>query len=184
MQDYPAEFSGPKMSALADDRRRRFAWFMACGELSGAEAARRAGFSDHLEAAKVRAHHLMHDPNVLDAIEEASRNVLRGLGPLAIVRARGVLNNPDHPSHARMIETVLDRTGFFAKTEHKVVVEHVDNNRMAEIAARIALELGVDRMKLVGSNVVEGEVEYGTVVSRETDERAGTTDDGAGEVQD
>ncbi len=148
---------GPKMAALSE-RRQRFAWAMAYGERNAAEAARQAGYSDLHEAAKVRAHHLMHDPKVLEAIEEAAQAILRALGPLAIGAARAILENSAHPNHARMIETILDRSGYTAKTEHKVTVEHVDDGRLLELATRMAVELGVDRARLIGGNVViEGE---------------------------
>lgn len=160
--DIPEEALGPKMQALRDDRQRRFAWVMACGEQSAAEAARKAGYSDVAEGAKVQACMLLQRKIVIDAIEEASRCVLRGLAPLAIRRAKEVLEDREHPSHARMIETVLDRTGFFARTEHKVTVEHVDHARLAEIASRMAAELGVTTAKLIGPNVIEGEVERDT----------------------
>lgn len=163
MDEIPAEILGPKMLALRDDRQRRFAWLMACGEPYAARAARKAGYSDVKEGAKVRAHGLMHTAAILDAIEEASRKVLRGLAPLAIRQAKAVLDDPDHPSHARMIETVLDRTGFFAKTEHKVTVEHtVDVKELEDLARRLALENGIDPKRFIGmagvGPVIEGEV--------------------------
>lgn len=148
------------MMALRDDRQRHFAWLMACGEMSAAQAAREAGYSDVAEGAKVRAHGLMHNQTVLDAIEEASRKVLRGLAPLAIRRAREVLDDPEHPQHARMIETVLDRTGFFSKSEHTVKVEHsLDTKELEDLARRLALENGIDPRKFLGANtpVIEGQ---------------------------
>src|SRR5262245_30370997 len=110
--DLPAEFQGPKMQALRDDRRRRFAYIMACGEASAAQAARTAGYSDASGSDKVTAHYLMQDQNVLAAIEEVGRKVLIGLAPLATKRAKAILDDPDHKAHARMIEMVWDRTGF------------------------------------------------------------------------
>lgn len=152
------------MQALSDDRRRKFALFMACGDLNAADAARHAGYSDTGDAAKVRAHTLMHDKNVLDAIEEAARKVLRGMAPLAIRRAKAILDDPKHPSHGRMIETILDRTGHFSRTEHKVTVEHtVDTKELEALAVRLAQEAGIDPARLIGRNdpkVIEGEVDH------------------------
>ena len=142
---------GPKMRALRDDRRRRFALEMAWGAPSAAEAARRAGYSDASEGAKVTAHHLMQSELVIDAIEECGRLALRGLGPAAITAARAILNNPKHPAHARMIEAVLDRAGHSAKTEHKVTVEHsVDTREIEMLAFRLAKEAGISPTKLLG----------------------------------
>lgn len=159
MDAIPAEALGPKMRALRTDLQRRFAWLMAGGASTPTEAARRAGYSDVKEGAKVRAHYLMHDPAVLDAIEEASRCVLRGLAPIAVSAVKNILEDAKHPSHARMIEVVLDRTGFAAKTEHEVSVKHsVDFREVEALARRLAAESGVPAARLLGPNVIEGEV--------------------------
>lgn len=150
---------GPKMAALWDDRVRTFALLMACGETNAAQAAREAGYSDEAEACKVRAHHLMRNPGVLAAIEEATRTCLQWLAPRAIGAAKRILDDPKHRAHARMIEVVLDRTGFFAKTEHKVLVEHtVDLKELEALARRLALENGIDPARFIGvGQVIEGE---------------------------
>jgi phage terminase small subunit len=161
MHELPPEALGPKMLALRDDRRRRFAWLMACGEMNGAAAARTAGYSDVKLGAKVRASELMHDDDVLAAIEEASRKVLRGLAPLAIRAAREILEDSEHPQRARMIETLLDRTGHIAETRHTMTVEHsMDVKGLEELARRLAAETGVDAKRFLGTNapVIEGTV--------------------------
>jgi hypothetical protein len=166
MSEIPAEAMGPKMEALGDDRRRRFAWLMACGAKNATVAAREAGYSDKADGAKVRAHGLMHNPEVRAAIEEASRCVLLDLAPMAIQAAKAILQDPKHSSHARIIETVLDRTGFFAKSEHTVKVEHsLDTKELEDLARRLAAENGIDPKRLLGVNtatntplVIEGEV--------------------------
>src|SRR5262245_60834736 len=140
MADFLPEMYGPKMLALANDLQRRFAWHMACGALNATQAAQDAGYWNASEAGKVRGHELMQNPKVLDAIEEVGRNVLRGLGPLAIRAARAILMQPKHRAHARMIEAVMDRAGYAAQTEHKVTVEHkVDTREIEELARRLAL---------------------------------------------
>lgn len=164
---------GPKMRALRDDRQRRFAYIMAHGGLTATDAARQAGYSEHLDSAKVSAHHLMHNPKMLDAIEEASFLVLRSLGPVAIQAAMAILENPNHRAHARIIETVLDRTGFSAKTEHTVTVNHsIDTTELEALARRLALENGIAPERFVGLNGVGGKViehqEPASDVSRES----------------
>jgi len=166
---------GPKMRALRDDRQRRFALIMAYGTAKPTEAAREAGYSDHLDAAKVQAHHLMHNDKIQEAIEEASFIVLRTLGPKAIQAARAILEKPDHKAHARIIEAVLDRVGFGAKTEHKITVEHiVDLKELETLARRLAVENGIDPERFVGAGglgdpikVIEHQ-DVTTEVSRET----------------
>lgn len=168
MDVIPADVLGPKMLALRSDQQRRFCWVMANGEKSPARAARDAGYSDKSEAAKVSAHRLMQDPAILDAIEEAGRKVLRGLAPIAIRSARAILENRNHPQHTRMIETVLDRTGFSAKTEHKVTVEHkVDTTELVELARRLAIENGIAPERFIGiaGPVIEGKVVKDEVAS-------------------
>lgn len=167
---------GPKMAALRDDRQRRFAYAMAHGGITPTQAARDAGYSDHLDACKVQAHHLMHNPRMLDAIEEASFLVLRSLGPVAIQAAMAILENPKHRAHARIIETVLDRTGFAAKTEHTVNVNHsIDTTELEALARRLAIENGIDPERFVGAGGLGDEpmkvIEHQNVtteVSRET----------------
>jgi phage terminase small subunit len=157
----PEEALGPKMQALWDDRVRRFAWLIACGEKSASKAAKEAGYSDSSEAAKVTAHRLMHNAAVLDAIEETGRRVLRGLAPMAIRSAKEILGDKTHPQHARMIETVLDRTGFFAETKHSVAVTHsVDTKELETLARRLAVENGIDPRRFLGGpvdKVIDGE---------------------------
>lgn len=182
--DLPAEFQGVKMQALRDDRRRRFAYIMACGEASAAQAARSAGYSDASGSDKVTAHYLMQDQDVLAAIEEVGRKVLIGLAPVAIKRAKAILNDPDHKRHAHMIEVILDRTGFAAKTEHTVTVTHTaDVKELEALARRLALENGIAPEKFVGLNGLGGSgdsrqkviehQEVASEVSRET-----STEDG------
>jgi phage terminase small subunit len=156
MDDLPAEALGPRMVALPDGRRRRFAWLVACGA-NPTQAAREAGYADpggHSASIRVQAHNLMHDQKVLDAILEAGRKVLQGLSPLAITAARAVLQDKKHPAHARMIETVLDRTGFGGKTEHTVSVEHTDRTgvAMVERIRQLAAIMGIDEQRLLGPN--------------------------------
>jgi hypothetical protein len=149
------------MSALADDRRRVFCWLMASGIETPVAAARAAGYADNTGGIRVTSHRLMHDPRVLDAIQEATGVALQGLAPLAVRRAKDILDDPKHPAHARIIETVLDRTGHFARSEHTMKVEHsLDVRELEELARRLAAETGVAAAKFLGTNegrVIEGE---------------------------
>lgn len=172
---------GPKMRALSSDMQRRFAYAMACGGLTQSEAAREAGYSDHLGADRVAGHTLMHNAKVLDAIEEASLLVLRSLGPIAVQAAKAILENPKHKAHARIIETVLDRTGYAAKTEHTVHVNHsIDTTELEALARRLALENGIAPERFIGVNGLDAKpmktIEHqSSDVPRETN----TSEDGA-----
>jgi phage terminase small subunit len=159
---------GPKMRALSSDRQRKFCWLMASGAKSAAECARQAGYEDNgsiwdnsKSGVRVTAHRLAHDPKVQEAIEEATRATLQGLAPIAVKHARMILEDRKHPYHGRMIEAVLDRTGFFARSEHVMKVEHaVDERAMMELARKLAAENGIDVKRLLGEGVkqIEGEV--------------------------
>jgi hypothetical protein len=145
------ESLGPKMLALRDDRMRLFVWWMANGAPSVAAAARAAGYSDVKEGAKVRGCVLMQQPAILEALKETSEKTMRSLAPFALSKARAILDDPRHPSHGRMVETILDRTGFLAKTEHKVTVEHsIDVKELEALARRLAAESGVPVQRLLG----------------------------------
>lgn len=159
----PAHALGPKMLALSNDRMRLFVWWMANGAPSATAAARAAGYSDTAEGAKVRGCLLMQMPSVIEALNEAASKTMKSLAPLAITKAKRILENESHPGHARMIETILDRSGHAAKSEHKLTVEHtVDTSELEALARRLAAENGIDVRRLLGGppadKVIEGEV--------------------------
>lgn len=160
MEQVPEEYCGTAMMSLGTDKMRRFAFIMGCGELSAAQAARQAGYSDHLDAARVQASRMMQNPDVLAAIQEVAAKSLSGLVPLAIRTFREILEDPKHPARSRVAETLLDRTGFSSKTEHKVTVEHrADMAQLEEFARRLALEQGLREDALLPApKVIEGVV--------------------------
>jgi hypothetical protein len=169
----PRDEWGPHLEALRDDRQRLFVVHMAAG-FTAANAARSAGYSDTSEAAKVRAHHLLQNGDVLAALHEVGWRVLRGVSVKAIHALNAVVDNPDDPKHLIAIGMVLDRTGYAAQTEHKVTVRHeMDELQLKAIAARFSMETGVPMQKLLGFNdVVDGEFK------EVADDEGGTTESG------
>lgn len=162
MSDDFGENYGPEFRDLTD-RQRRFAWFMGtCVAKDATDAARRAGYSDPGRASskiRVQAHLLMHNPKVRAAIDAVVRGELKSLAPLAVAAAKGILEDKAHPNHARMVEAVLDRTGFIAETKHTVDVNHrADTSELVALARRLADESGVAPERLLGGLVIEGEV--------------------------
>jgi phage terminase small subunit len=117
---------------------RKFAFLVGCGE-TGAEACREAGYSDKGEAAKRTAYRMMQNPAVLEAVREVATKALGGLVPSALRAAEEILADKTHPQRARMIETILDRTGYSAKVEQKITVEHQHTVQLRadKVAARI-----------------------------------------------
>lgn len=154
--EFPPEALGPKMLALKTDAQRKFALLMACGETSATQAAKDAGYSPTGDGPRVQAATLMRNPAVLEAIEETARKVFRGLIPLAIRAARDILEDKSHPARARMAETILDRTGYSAKTEHHINVQHtVDTTLLEDLARQVALETGIPPERLLGVNNIK-----------------------------
>jgi len=146
---------GPAMQACSD-RERKFVWHYLLlggkGEGAGAEAARRAGYSDTAEAAKVRAHYLMHRERVITAMDEVGRTAFRGLLIPAIAAQRALIENKDHPDHAKAVGSTLSRLGLTERTgvdvnvTGQVTVSHTDA-ALADLRALLAL--AVPREKLV-----------------------------------
>jgi hypothetical protein len=120
---------GPAMRALTE-KQRRFVLAMASDPFGNAASwARAAGYSDTKEGAKVRGHHLIHDPRVEEAVREYATSSLGTLGPM--LAASGMLRiakNPRHPKHLRALELIANRVGMHEKTEHKVTVDHGDRS--------------------------------------------------------
>jgi hypothetical protein len=151
---------GPKLAAC-DERERAFVWHVLTdADGNATEAARLAGYQDGRNARtrgspgalRVQAHALMHRERVLQAIEEVGRQQFRTLLVPAIVRTRALLENPDHPDHSKMLQSMLSRLGFGERSgvdvnvAGEVVVNHTD---AAVEQLRILKGLGVPREKLV-----------------------------------
>jgi phage terminase small subunit len=174
---------GPKMQVLSE-RERRFVYsYLNGGGRDAADAARQAGYSDpgHGATIRVTAHRLLHSQKVLDALEEEGRKHFHGLLVPAVAAAGALIANPKHAQHAHAVFTTLARLGLGERTEHKVTVEHVADDRVLALAQRFAAELGVDEMKLVGGNVIDGDVGAGNVRGVvEADGRSGEAGGGAG----
>ena len=142
---------GPKMQACSE-RERLFVWhYVTAGDGNGAEAARRAGYSDKSEGAKVKAHQLLHRDRVLAALEEVGKQMLRGLMIPAINATRKMISDPKHPDHAKAVAQTLARLGFGEKSSidvnvgGTVTVNHTDE---AIEQLRMLKGLGVPREKL------------------------------------
>ncbi len=144
---------GPAMQAL-NERQRLFV--MAMIEFPGssqAEAARRAGYSDVKDAAKVRGHYCAHNPAVQAAIrEEASKRLnsasLTAAGVLMELLTDEAVEPKDRIKAAGML---LDRSGFGAAQTinvNKTTTDRTGKAIMERITA-LAEKHGLDPVKML-----------------------------------
>lgn len=144
---------GPAMQAL-NERQRAFV--MAMIEVPGcshAAAARRAGYSDHLDAAKVRGHYCAHHPAVQAAIREEAG---KGLNAASLTAASVLLamltdDKVEPKDRIRAAGMLLDRSGFGAAQTinvNKTTSDRTGKAIMERITA-LAGKHGLDPMKLL-----------------------------------
>ena len=152
---------GPCMRVLTA-KQRQYVLAMLSDPLSTpAKWAREAGYSNHMDRCKVTGHYNAHNDRIEAAAREEAARHLNTVGPvLAIGVMLKIARDSGHKRQLDAAAMLADRSGFHMKTEHRVTVEHVADDRMLEIARRMAKELGVEEMKLVGGNVIEGEVSH------------------------
>lgn len=151
---------GPEMTALTE-LQRKYVWSMLNDPLGNpTKWARAAGYSDHMDRCKVTGFHLARNPKIMEAAQEECRKHLNTMGGvLGIGVMMQIARRKGHKQQLAAATALANRAGFHETTEHKVTVEHIDDTRMLEFANRLAVELGVDRGKLIGFNakVIEGE---------------------------
>lgn len=154
---------GPKMLALTEKKRRFVLELVADPLMSRAEAARLAGYSDVAEGAKVRAHELMHDQRIIDALHEQAGKRLWAISMKAAHRVEQMLDSDDDKVVLKAAVAVLDRTGFGAQQNINVNQTFRDESSKAILGRIEALadRLGVPVKGLLGPRqaapVVDGE---------------------------
>jgi hypothetical protein len=121
----PEEVCGPALAALSPPQRAFVIALVQFG-CTGAEAARRAGYSDRGEGGKVVAYRLTHDDRVQAAILEESRKVMRAEGPRSILTLVQIRDDKelDAKSRIKAATELLNRGGLHAISEQHVSVEH------------------------------------------------------------
>jgi len=153
---------GPAMRALNDRQQRFVQALIQYPTATPGRLAELAGYgSETSSEANMRqiGWRLFHHEGVLAAVHEETAKTLRRGGIVGISGLLEIATDQKHPDRFKACLALADRAGFPAKTEHKVVVEHKDDDaRMLMFAERLAIELGIGREKLVGPNVIEGKV--------------------------
>jgi phage terminase small subunit len=153
---------GPKMLALTEKQRRFVLELVADPLMSRAAAARLAGYSDSSEAAKVKAHYLMHDQRIIDALHEQAGKRLWAISMKAAHRVEQMLDSEDDKVVLKAAVAVVDRTGFGAQQNININQTVRDESSKAILTRIEALadRLGVPVAGLLGAKaapVVEGE---------------------------
>jgi phage terminase small subunit len=150
---------GPKMRALTDKQR---AFVMALVEfpgMSGAEAARVAGYSDASEACKVKACNLRQDRRIVEAIQEQAGKRLWAISLKAAGRIEQMLDSDDDAVALKAAGMVLDRTGLAAVQNINInqTISDQSGSAIMERIRALAAKHGLDPQQLLGRPVVDAE---------------------------
>jgi len=155
---------GPAMQALSEKQRGFVLAMIEVPGCSHAEAARRAGYSDASEGAKVRGHYCAHNPAIQEAIrEEAGKRLnassLAAAGVLMTLLTDEAILPKDRIKAAGML---LDRSGFGAAQTinvNKTVTRKVDTAEAMSRIAEFRQKFPEQFAKLTGTAlvVIEGE---------------------------
>lgn len=142
---------GPKMRVLAEKQR---AFVMATVEfpaLSGAAAARLAGYSDVGDGCKVRACELLQDQRIVEAIQEQAGKRLWAISLKAASRVEKLIDSDDEAIALKAAGMVLDRVNL-APQQNINLNHNVTDQSGRAIMERIALlatKFGLDSRQLL-----------------------------------
>jgi phage terminase small subunit len=147
---------GPAMRALPNNRYRAFvdAYLLEKpGHGAQTNAARRAGFG-HAKTKPIHmaniASRLMRRDDVVAAIAEETRKLLRAGAPEAVKALQNLVRDPAHKDHARGISMVLARTDPEI-SQHDIHVTHkvIDPDQEALEELQALRTLGTPHNKLL-----------------------------------
>jgi phage terminase small subunit len=160
-----AESLGPAMSALTERQRAFVVTFIEFPTLSHVECARRAGYPDNGENAKVVAHRLLTSERVLKALNEELDKRFRRDAVLGRSVLLEIAQDKEHPQRLKAAEALLNRGGFGVLHEQRIRVEHSDmsSEAMIERIRALAHSLGLDAAALVGFNAAPKLIEAAPV---------------------
>jgi hypothetical protein len=145
------------MAKLRTDQQRRFVWAMLCTGGDGAEAARMAGASDHLDAAKVYACRSMQNPAIVEALREVTTSQFEASALMAAGVLIEIAQDKTKKAKDRLnaAEAILNRTGFSPVQTFNVnkTVTDLRGDALLERLRVVAGVLGVDVGRLIGEDV-------------------------------
>lgn len=150
---------GPKMRVLTEKQRAFVMAHVEFPALSGAGAARLAGYSDAGEGAKVRACMMLQDKKIVDAIQEQAGKKLWAISLKAAGRVELLVDSKDDAVALKASLAILDRVGLAPEQKvniHQTVTDQSGKAIMERIRS-LALKHGLDEQKLLGKPVVDAE---------------------------
>lgn len=157
----PGSDDGKAMAAL-NERQRIFVISLFESDVSGAEAARIAGYGGINEgSARVQASRLLAQPKIQEAIREYGRGRMAGLAPEMIRQLESVAKSPQHKDQVKAIVAMLNRGGL-----HEVVERNVNVNvtltsaEKLERLRELAIAHGDDPARILG-NLTDVELKDG-----------------------
>jgi phage terminase small subunit len=155
------------MSALNERQQKFVMALIHYPGITQAEAARQAGYSDHLEAAKVRGHYLAHSPAVQAAMREEAGKVLNSSSLMAANVLLSLLTDEgvEPKDRIKAAGMLLDRSGFGAQQTinvNKTTSDQTGKAIMDRIAA-LAAKHGLDPGRLIAGPAPAVEVEFSVV---------------------
>lgn len=165
--DLETDRFGPAMLALPERPRKFVLALLDQPKPNYAAAARKAGYSDSSEGAKVRGHNLAHDARVIAALHEEAGKRFRLLGWLGVKGLAEIAADAKHPDTYKARKDLADRFGFAHVQKHEVIHEEkkaTPAQKLAEVR-ELCEFLGVpfDPARFLGANTIK-QIE-GTVVS-------------------
>jgi len=114
-----------------------------------------SGYKGNRQAAEKYAQRLTKNYLVQEALKEAALCQLAGLIPKVTMALSNIVDDPEHPSHFRAVDGVLNRVGLHDVTETKKTVTHAVDVRdlvakIRSMAERLNIGLYPDKLKLIG----------------------------------
>jgi len=161
------------MRALNERQQKFVVALLEFGDANHTRAALAAGYHPG-QNLKTQAYRLSSDPKVQAAIHEVAMGRLHGGKILAVSKLVELIEHPDPKVAHKAAETLMNRTGLHAVSEHNVKTQDVSRTDDAMIARIIQLanKIGVDPNLMLGQAGVKGEVidgEFKEVITVEND---------------
>lgn len=142
---------GPAMKALNVRQRAFVISMLETGRTNNQLHAQNAGYCGTGNQLAVQGYRLAHDERIQAAINEEAKRRMNAAAIIATSRVVGLLDSADEKVQLKAAEMIFNRTGLHATTEHKVTVEHIEDDKtLLDKARRLASELGLDVTKLIG----------------------------------